>query len=110
MEREIKFRAWDGEKMWDNPTVWYGSVWNAMEDVRVDGCELMQFTGLKDKNGIEIYEGDKISFNYEYVPFRVLSAIVVWDDCMFSVKVSSINQTLPLYGVMDAEVVGNIYK
>jgi uncharacterized phage protein (TIGR01671 family) len=51
MNRTIKFRAWDGKKMyffhfWEMPVA-FSKKWN-----------VMQFTGLLDKNGKEIYEGD----------------------------------------------------
>lgn len=49
--REIKFRAWDGKLMF---TPEY--IGNPVSEVL--GPILMQFTGLKDKNGKEIYEGD----------------------------------------------------
>lgn len=66
MNREIKFRAWDGEDMLTN----LDSV--PLEALRVgaietpDGesvikCIYMQYTGLKDKDGVEIFEGDLIN-------------------------------------------------
>lgn len=59
--REIKFRAWDGEKFYD-PIIYIGKVFRdgrAFEDYIPSECDqLMQYTGLKDKNGVEIYEGD----------------------------------------------------
>jgi len=55
--REIKFRAWNGGKMvFQNLTsnsgisIFFGSLER--------NAEIMQYTGLKDKNGKEIYEGD----------------------------------------------------
>lgn len=68
MNREIKFRAWypygDGGEMVED--VWIdlerGVVMSDNDDLCEreghSGAELMQFTGLTDCNGVEIYEGD----------------------------------------------------
>ena len=73
--REIKFRAWDvrERKMYFGDMGKYNSI--APFCNAPDKYMLMQYTGLKDKNGKEIYEGDIVKHKED-----LSCATVVWDE------------------------------
>jgi hypothetical protein len=106
MTRQIKFRAWDTERKIMLPS-W--SIWK----INLIDCDfacnliLMQFTGLYDKNGKEIYEGDKVSFicNYAHQDGTpVKNEVCVKDGC-FMLDVFPLSS----HNFSNIEVIGNIY-
>ena len=130
--RKIKFRAWDKEtKKMFSVTHLQLDIYNdkvsfaASEDLEenrtefydMDKIKLMQFTGLEDKNGKEIYEGDIVSVKYLYDKRTTDRAQVVWQEDKAGFGLKSLkgltNEVYELYRVTskhNLEVIGNIYE
>lgn len=116
--RVIKFRAWDRKiKRWAN-NVEYKTTWGITEIpsvVLVMGekeYDIMQFTGLHDKNGVEIFENDVLAV-YDWGRSEKLlgKAVIEWDVDSVGWRYSP---TLGIDDVYDmfrnVEVIGNIHQ
>lgn len=110
--REIKFRAWDkqtGDWLHLNTesTEWYNKRTGVFREFFDKHVHLMQYTGLKDKNGQEIYEGDIIRF-YDSLVSSFLVGVVDFKDGSFVIV--SDGATHYRWMDYDLEVIGNIYE
>ena len=122
--RTIKFRAKDFDGVWRYGSLVYTNILDAkIYSQTVKGSlkitdwlfvtpdTIGQFTGLKDKNGKEIYEGDILKWKADN---RLYAVIFNWG--MFYASVEVCNQEIyggfPLHSLTDdeaCEIVGNIY-
>jgi uncharacterized phage protein (TIGR01671 family) len=115
--RDIKFRAWDkyskymfelddkdffvnNNGVYERESIDYaGDVYNNISDRLI----LMQYTGLKDKNGVEIYEGDLVIGTGKINPYPI-----IFDDGCFGYD--SGEGLLELDFERHMEVIGNIHQ
>lgn len=113
--REIKFRAWDkeNEKMMKVSSLSLKNKEIAVREnrtyhfFRMQNLELMQYTGLKDKNGKEIYEGDIVVLNNIE---NDNMCIVRYEHSSYRLEGWSLREDLSNVEDRFLEVVGNIYE
>lgn len=137
--RIIKFRAWDkeDEKFFEPVYEAYKGelselvinfngclTLRTMDDFRgtQDRYILMQFTGLNDKNGKEVYRGDVVAFKYNpgnnnpIFKGREYNALVEWDSCnpcFVLVEIGPAKRReydFVMAGLLTLEVIGNEWE
>ena len=108
--REIKFRAWDSEVLVMLPNVQnhIGPVESAFGGMlKNDRFNIMEFTGLKDKNDVDIYEGD-ICQKYGD-KFTNTGEVVMFHGCWMTLKDNECYFNLHHYQ-SEVKVIGNIHQ
>lgn len=127
MNREIKFR------IWDNADKKYLSLQDYQElgaiEVENDGTLTLssrfrfltsmmimperfvpqQYTGIKDKNGVEIYEGDRVMFDYEWTKPNEIG-VVTWNNDNASFQIKGHIPSSSMKHLDRMKVIGNIYE
>lgn len=124
--RDIKFRAWD----YDSNTMIYPdskletifcfdraglSVYQS-DGSELSSFELMQYTGLKDKNGIEIYEGDIIEYHSDVIntfyKINKINRVVEYKYGMYGIEGIEKGTHIPFANILKCnyKVIGNMYQ
>ena len=115
--RELKFRAWDKQEkqMMKVSAISLENKEIGVKDFRtyhffrIKNIELMQYTGLKDKNGTEIYEGDVVKVEGDGEIYRV-----EWIYSGFGLEPRYNSPHYPILGNVKLrkkiEVIGNIHE
>lgn len=121
MNREIKFRVWLKEKkqMIQDVHICPEYGWLVMSDNdaleetcgKVSEKELiwMQYTNLKDKNGVEVYEGDKVMCDNEWTNPNEIG-IVTWNKDTASFQIKGHIPSSSMKHLDRMKVIGNIYE
>ena len=126
MATMIKFRAWNGYRkimadyvsaIQNGDTQGTPSSVNVIVDgknetwdIKNDDVELLQFTGLTDVNGKDIYEGDIIKSSYKYAQPKVSQIIIEnGNSYILGEDLATGNEMLVSDHISEIKVIGNVH-
>ena len=113
MSREIKFRAWDkrhNSMEYINDLYWFEE--NGIHDFNDDNYVFMQNTGLKDKNGKEIYDSDIVKVTWgsgKIVFYEVKYCENLGYHYLRDTKNKEDDDIICIYDYSQMEVIGNVF-
>ncbi len=115
-KRTIKFRAWDAESLMFYQKEMENRLWFVYDELRypldaeiAEGhWTIMQYTGLKDKNGVEIYEGDIVKVPHWSDKRRRICGEIKFVDGAFIINLTDMEYIIMVAETI--EVIGNIYE
>jgi uncharacterized phage protein (TIGR01671 family) len=102
----FRFRVWDPEDKLYTSFPWFAEIHNSRLEVEAPK-ELEQCTGLKDKNGNLIFEGDIVKCDLDNQRKNLISQ-VVWCNGCFCMNRCGIVQK-EVYEYYNIEIIGNIH-
>ncbi|MDY4574261.1 MAG: YopX family protein [Intestinibacter sp.] len=110
MNRDIKFRAWDiaNKRMLQYRDIMSLPMWEVFSGTPEQRpYQVMQYTGIKDKDGVEIYEEDIVRIDDEEELRKV-----EWDsnNAEFTLTMDFVTTDFDCLYPRQIEVVGNIYE
>ncbi len=112
--RTIKFRVWDKTA---NKMLEWSEFSNEIKDAIphdtgdewTENCELMQYTGLKDINGKEIYEGDMLEIQLKNESQCICIVEYAEDEGCFVCATPEVNYALHAEVCFHAKIIGNYF-